>query len=308
MAQAEAKRTGGAKGVMYALALGDRSRTRAGLRRALPDAWATGQIDLAYQTVVDLHTGEVMGMESLLRWRHPQMDPISPPDAIETAIELGLIVDLELQILGRAQSDLAAAEVPARLRVGVNLAAPQLRPAATDLLLAAVLDSGKADQLWLEVTEQLLVQEERYAAAALADLRAAGVLIAIDDFGTGFCSLDYLCSLPVDLIKLDKVFALHCDDPVRQEVSRTVTQLAAALGAEVIAEGVETWEAARTMAALGCRFGQGYGLRRSAMSVPEASAPVEFPPGLLRSAPVPRPRSHGDRLSAQGVSGPGQDQ
>lgn len=276
LAQAEAKRAGGARGVVYDPAMSDRSRTRAALRRSLPGAWAGGEMKLAYQSVVDLRTGEVFGVESLLRWHHPELGDVDPPDAIETAVALGLIGELGLQILARAQQDIVGSGVPPGVRVGVNVSAPQLRPEAIDSLIGAVQETGLAGRVWLEVTEQMLVQEQRYVAGALGDLRAAGLLVAIDDFGSGYCGLDYLCSLPIDLIKLDKTFAVHAVDPIRRKVSRTVAQLADSLGAEVVAEGIEILETAEVMGELGCRYGQGYALRRPSMSIDEAVLPVQM--------------------------------
>lgn len=280
LAQSEAKRAGGARGFTYDPAMSARSRHRATVRRALPGAWARGQMTLAYQSVVDLRTGEVFGAESLLRWTHPDLGPIPPPDAIDAAVGLGLINELGLQIFDLAQRSVGLLEFPPGVRVGVNVAAPQLRPSAIDALIRSVHDSGLAGRVWLEVTEQLLVQEQRHVAGALAELRSAGLMVAIDDFGTGYCGLDYLCSLPIDLVKLDKVFAAHVDDPVRRRVSQTVAQLADALGAEVVVEGIEDLDTAEVMLELGCRYGQGYALRRPHLSISEAVRPI--PELLLR--------------------------
>lgn len=273
-AQAEAKRAGGARAVVFDRTMNERSRRRATLRRSLPLAWAGDEMNLDYQSVVDLRTGEIFGVESLLRWTHPTLGPVPPPDAIDTAVQLGLIDELGLQILARAQRDISGPGVPPQARVGVNVAAPQLRPAAIDALIESVRENGLAGRVWLEVTEQLLVDEQRYVAGAMADLRGAGLLIAIDDFGTGYCSLDYICSLPIDLVKLDKIFAAHSDEPIRRTVSRSVTQLAEAIGAEVIVEGIETLQSAHEMAALGCRFGQGFALRRPTPEITEALVAV----------------------------------
>lgn len=273
LAQSEAKRAGGARGFTYDPAMSARSRNRAAVRRALPGAWARGQMTLAYQSVVDLRSGEVFGAESLLRWTHPELGAIPPPDAIDAAIGLGLINELGLQIFDLAQRSVGLLEMPG-VRVGVNVAAPQLRPSAIDALIRSVHDSGLAGRVWLEVTEQLLVQEQRHVAGALAELRSAGLMVAIDDFGTGYCGLDYLCSLPIDLVKLDKVFAAQVDDPVRRRVSQTVAQLADALGAEVVVEGIEDLVTAERMLELGCRYGQGYALRRPHLSIAEAVRPI----------------------------------
>lgn len=274
LAQAEAKRAGGGRGMLFDSAMGERSRARALLRRELPRAWGSGQMTLAYQSVVDLETGGIFGVESLLRWTHPVLGPVAPPDAIDTAIRLGLIGELGVRILERAQRDISDPAFPDEIRVGVNVAAHQLRPAAIDSLVAAVQQGGLAGRVWLEITEQALVQEQRYVAGALADLRSAGVMVAIDDFGSGYCGLDYLCSLPIDLIKLDMQFALHVADPVRRRVSQTVAQLADALGADIIAEGIDCWSTAETMRDLGCRYGQGFGLRRPHPSIRHALEPV----------------------------------
>ncbi len=278
LAQAAAKRSGGGRAVLYDPSLGARSRMSSSIRRLLPQAWARGEISMAYQPVVDLRTGHPLGAESLLRWTSDELGVVPAMDAIDTAARMGLVTDLGLRILEQVLMDLRAAPIPPEARIGVNLAAPQLRPAAFGDLVRLIESSGLSHRLWLEVTEQLLVEEKRYAAGALAELRSQGVMIALDDFGTGYCGLDYVCTLPLDLVKLDKSFTQGLtDSTVRKRVTGLVVNICDAIGADAVAEGIETPGLAMQMSDLGFRYGQGYALRRPGSSLAEALRPVDLP-------------------------------
>ncbi len=278
LAQAMAKRSGGSRAMMYDPSLGARSRMSSAIRRLLPEAWSGGEMAMAYQPVIDLRTGDTLGAESLLRWTNSELGVIPPVDAIESAIRMGLVTELGLRILHQVLSDIRVAGVDGLTRIGVNLAAPQLRPAAVDQIIALVESSGLSGRLWLEVTEQQLVEEKRYAAGALADLRSRGVMIALDDFGTGYCGLDYVCTLPFDLVKLDKAFTLGLEDSVvRKRVTGLVVNISEAIGADALAEGIETMELAAQMADLGFRYGQGHALRRPQSDLVQALQPIDLP-------------------------------
>lgn len=274
LAQVEAKRAGGGRITHFDDELGVRARRRLAVSRSLPNAWDSGEMSLVYQPVVRLSDGAVFGAESLLRWQHPNIGRVPPQEAIQAAEDLGMIGALGLNILDRAMLDVENLPANSAIRVGVNLSAHQLRPAAIHQILEHIMASQVADQLWLEVTEQLLVEERRYAAGALEELRGAGVIVAIDDFGTGYCGLDYLCTIPADIVKLDGEFAMRSDSDTRRRVARLGVELAEAIGAQTLAEAIETYEISRIMEDLGCTYGQGYAFRRPVAGLEAATAEI----------------------------------
>lgn len=281
LAQVEAKKAGGHQIVFFRPALSERARRRRVIAGSVKSAWPQGEMSLAFQPVVAVDDGAVYGVESLLRWQHSSLGSVSPEEAIEIAAHSGRMIDLGIEILDSALAH--ARDLPTGQRIGVNLNAQQLRPQAIDRLISSILRSGSTEKLWLEVTEQMLVEERSYVAGALEDLRSVGVVIAIDDFGTGYCGLDYLCTIPVDIVKLDKVFAREiATSSTRRRVARLGVQLSESIGAATLAEGVEDHETATIMGDLGCRYLQGYALRRPGFDLAAATAPVALhqPPAI----------------------------
>jgi PAS domain S-box-containing protein len=241
----------------------DRLRLRADLEQAVAD----GAFVLDYQPIVALATGHTAGFEALVRWQHPVRGLLSPLEFIELAEESGLIVPLGEWVLRHAVRaaarwhELRPGDSP---HVNVNVSARQFRsPGFVELVRAELAESRLPPaSLTLEITESMLVRESG-AGEALNTLRADGVKVAIDDFGTGFSSLSYLRSLPVDVLKLDKSFVDTITSSREQHAIITaITQLARALGLEVVAEGIETVEELDVLVAMGCGFGQGYLLSR----------------------------------------------
>ncbi|MDB5893429.1 MAG: hypothetical protein JWQ88_960, partial [Rhodoferax sp.] len=263
LAQVQAKRSGGGRISLFEPALIVQARRQTSIHRHIGHAWELGQMSLVYQPVVNLVDGTVYGAESLLRWNHPELGWVSPPEAIQAAERQGWIDELGLRILDRALQDVARQPPDLRVRVGVNLSGEQLRPASVERIIERIAASGMSRWLWLEITEQALVENRSFVAASLEGLRSSGVVIAIDDFGTGYCGLDYLCTLPVDIVKLDGVFAREAaGSPTRRRVVQLGTQLAQAVGAVALAEGIEHPEVAAMMRDLGCVYGQGYSFSR----------------------------------------------
>jgi EAL domain-containing protein (putative c-di-GMP-specific phosphodiesterase class I) len=237
---------------------------RLGLRSALARAVEREELDLVYQPIINVDSGETTGLETLLRWRTSEGEPVSPADFIPVAEASGLIVPLGAWVLDRACADAAALE---EVMVGVNVSAVQLR--TTDFVgtVAAALErSGlPPERLVLELTESALMDDVTGVQEAFEALRKLGVAIAIDDFGTGFSSLATLADLPVDVLKLDRSFiAAMADSPSHEALVGGVVSLADRLGLPVVAEGVETAEQLEALRALGCRWAQGYHLGRPA--------------------------------------------
>ncbi|HEX5202715.1 MAG TPA: EAL domain-containing protein [Actinoplanes sp.] len=235
------------------------------VRAALHDAIEGDQFRPMYQPIVDLHTGLITGVESLVRWEHPARGLLGPFHFIEVAEESGAIIAIGTSVLRRALAQFArwkADDPEISLRyVSVNVSARQFRtPGFVDLVRQALADAGaRPEWLLLEITESLVLRDADQVWADLRVLRAMGVRIAIDDFGTGYSSLSYLRQMPVDVLKLDKSFI---DDILTSEQQRTmvdaIVTLARNLDLAVVAEGIEDAGQRAALAGMGCPYGQGY--------------------------------------------------
>ena len=229
------------------------------LRQALVDGQSQGQLYLAYQPQVDLKTMQVTGVEALLRWAHPTRGNISPVEFIPLAEETGLIVPIGTWVLAQACRD--AVQWPEHVRVAVNVSAVQFtRRALLGEVMAALNDAGlRAQRLEIEITESVMMQDQKQALALLTELRAQGVRVAIDDFGTGYSSLSYLRSFAFDRIKIDRSFVHDADrNPEARAIVRAIAGLGASLGMAVTAEGVETLPQLDVIRDEACTEVQGY--------------------------------------------------
>jgi diguanylate cyclase (GGDEF)-like protein len=231
------------------------------LRRALDK----DQMQLFYQPLINLKSGEVAGFEALARWTHEERGEISPTEFIPVAEESGLILTLGRWAMDKAAHTLAEwdREVGETLPlyVGVNLSAIQVaRDNIAEMVASALRSSGlTGDRLTLELTESSIVQDPARATRVFDALKALDATVAMDDFGTGYSSLAYLQRLPIDVLKIDRSFVSGMMvDPDSVAIVRAVLSLAEALGMSTTAEGIETVELATTLAALGCASGQGY--------------------------------------------------
>jgi diguanylate cyclase (GGDEF)-like protein len=234
---------------------------RLALEGGLREALANGELHLDYQPQVRLPGGEISGVEALLRWRHPHLGPISPAEFVPMAERLGLIEAIGEWVLREACAEAMRWDRD-DVEVAVNVSPRQL---ATDAFLDAVretlADTGlAAHRLCLEITETAVVADVGGTRAMLARLRELGVLLAVDDFGVGHASLRHLRQLlPVDLLKIDKSFVDGVvADTEDAAIVGAVVRLAAGLGLECVAEGVEDAEQAAALSALGCDVAQGY--------------------------------------------------
>jgi diguanylate cyclase (GGDEF)-like protein/PAS domain S-box-containing protein len=231
------------------------------LRRALE----RHEFALVYQPMVELATGRAVGLEALVRWDHPERGRVNPTDFIGVAEDTGMIGPLGDWVIGeacrQAAAWLALGALPLGASVAVNLSAKQLARPGLDATIERALDAAglPAERLELEITESVLMDNPEAAAAALRRLRGRGMRIAIDDFGTGFSSLGYLARLPIDKLKIDRVFVSRlASGAPDQAVVRTIVALGASLGMEVVAEGVESEEQRMILSALGCTRAQGF--------------------------------------------------
>jgi len=242
-------------------AMAERLETRLALHEAIDGQ----QFAVQYQPIVDVETGQITGVESLVRWQHPTRGLLGPYHFIDLAEESGAIVAIGSWVLGEALEQFArwrSGDPDSPLRyVSVNVSARQFRtPGFVDLVRAALADAGaRPEWLLLEITESLLLRDAEQVWADLRTLRSLGVRIAIDDFGTGYSSLSYLRQMPVDVIKLDKSFIddILVSDQQRALVDAIVT-LARILELAVVAEGIEEPAQRSALAGMGCPYGQGY--------------------------------------------------
>jgi diguanylate cyclase (GGDEF)-like protein len=237
------------------------TQRRAALERELRRAIGAGQLAVHYQPQFDCASGALVGVEALLRWRHPEHGPVSPAEFIPIAEESGLIVQLGSWVLQQACAEVAGwqrAGGPA-LTLAVNMSARQLRePGFIDDVTRALADSGLApSQLELELTESLLMEDVDSAVAFMQAVRATGVRLAIDDFGTGYSSLAYLQTFPINQLKVDRSFVQLL--PQRGEtIILAVLALARGFGLTVVAEGVEEQRQLDWLRQAGCDVVQGY--------------------------------------------------
>jgi diguanylate cyclase (GGDEF)-like protein len=264
IAMYEAKRRGKGTWQMY-----DPSLSRVGvdaveLRADLKQAIAAGDIQVAYQPIVDFESRKTVAVEALARWTHPTRGVIPPAVFIPIAEGSDLIATLGLQVLTEAcryVQELRTARHHPDLRLSVNLSARQLLKAGIvddvrDVLVATGLDPSA---LTLEITEGVVVDDAGRSIAAIEEMKALGVRIAIDDFGTGFSSLSYLSRLPIDVLKIDRSFVVDMERSRQATVLvRSIVRIGQTLHLETVAEGVETEAQAAQLLRLGARFGQGY--------------------------------------------------
>ncbi|MFO1494255.1 MAG: EAL domain-containing protein [Lysobacterales bacterium] len=235
---------------------------RLGLEHDLREAMEHGALDLAYQPIHDLGTGQLAGAEALLRWNHPQRGQVPPSIFVPVAESSGLIDALGDWVLERACRDAVAwqAQAPG-LSVAVNLSGRQLmRADLGERIRATIARHGLAPELLhLELTESSLLHDEQLAFAALAQLRATGVRVWLDDFGTGFSGLSHLRRARVDGVKIDRSFITDIlSDPEDLALASAIIAMAHSLGMQVIAEGVESEAQYALLRARGCDQAQGF--------------------------------------------------
>jgi len=220
---------------------------------------------LFYQPEVELATHRIVGLEALIRWRHPERGLIPPMEFIPAAEECGLILPIGdwglAEVCGQIRDWTREDANHSALRVCVNLSALQFsRDGLADHVEALLSRFGIASrQLGLEMTESSLMSDTSTAFDVLGDLRRLGVSLLMDDFGTGYSSLNYLHSFPFDVLKIDRSFVSRMTQGDQAlQIVKTIIELARVLGMDVVAEGVETREQHNLLRDLGCRYGQGF--------------------------------------------------
>jgi diguanylate cyclase len=232
---------------------------------ALYRALERNELLLVHQPIVDVELGIVVGFEALMRWDRGDGDMVSPDQFIPIAEETGTIVPLGSWALNDALQQLRrwidTNVVSSSTTMSVNVSPRQLHdPQFVAVVSDALKQSGIApDQLWLEVTESVMITEPTQALQSLQRLNALGVRIAIDDFGTGYSSLSLLQQFPIQCIKIDRAFVNNIEhEQGTRSIVRTIIAMASALNAEIVAEGIEDAQQLEILAAMQCQRAQGY--------------------------------------------------
>jgi diguanylate cyclase (GGDEF)-like protein/PAS domain S-box-containing protein len=265
VAMYRAKEKGKARYELFDTSMHDRAMRRGQMETELRHAIERREFRIEYQPIVHLETGEILEVEALIRWLHPERGLLAPMDFIPLAEETGLILPLQQWMLEQACCQVRTWQLaePGRrpLLLNVNLSATQFRDSKMLDQLAQVLrQSGlAANCLRLEITETVMMQPHEVAVDLLQSIKSLGIQLAMDDFGTGFSSLSYLQRLPLDVIKIDRSFIHRLDkEPRTTAIVRTIVQLAKILNLTVTAEGIETAAQLACLRELGCDQGQGY--------------------------------------------------
>lgn len=277
------------------------------LERGIGFALERGELALAYQPIVRLSDGQIVGAEALLRWTHPERGPISPARFIPLAEASGAILELGQWALDVA-CHTAVRWPPGAdgrpLGISVNVSWRQLlHPALLAQVREVLTLSGlAADRLTLEITESMLMRDTRAALSVLHALKALGVRLAVDDFGTEYSSLRYLQQFPIDILKIDKSFVDHVAGGAQgAAVARMIVALGQTLGMRMVAEGVEHVEQSERLLGMGCEYAQGY-LFAHPLSSGELQARLAAGPAETGAASATRkPRLSGSSVAVGAI-------
>jgi diguanylate cyclase (GGDEF)-like protein/PAS domain S-box-containing protein len=302
IAMYNAKAAGKARFVVFQPRMQEQLRERLRLEEDINRALENGEFFLEYQPVVDLDKRELLGVEALVRWHHPEQGLVMPGAFIPAAEESGQIIELGRWVLTEAcrtvkawRDSIVSGE---GLRVAVNISGRHLQHAdlVADVRTALEVSGLEAENLVIELTESTIMHNTEVNLARFRELKALGVRLAIDDFGMGYSSLSYLHRFPIDILKIDRSFVGRLteqgDGP---ELARAVVMLGETLGLETVAEGVEHEEQVEKLLELGCVAAQGFLFARSASLKEVARMPFSARRAELRAS-----QTLHDRLTATG--------
>jgi diguanylate cyclase (GGDEF)-like protein len=254
-----AKNSGRGRAELFNDELGQKKQAHSLLISDLRGADVRGELELYYQSIVNAITGDVVGVEALMRWNHPTRGLVSPVEFIPAAEDAGLMVSFGNWAID--QACMHAKAIPEHLQVAVNVSAVQFYSADLPKVVAAALARhGMAPhRLELEVTESFILRNEDVTLQVLKELHQLGVRIALDDFGTGYSSLSYLQRFAFDKVKIDKSFVRSLKtNSVNSAIVRAVLSIGRDLGLSVVAEGIETESERNALLLEGCPFFQGF--------------------------------------------------
>jgi EAL domain-containing protein (putative c-di-GMP-specific phosphodiesterase class I) len=302
IAMYNAKAAGKARFVVFQPRMQEQLRERLRLEEDINRALERGEFFLEYQPVVDLAKRELLGVEALVRWNHPDHGLVMPGAFIAAAEESGQIIELGRWVLAEAcravkawRDTIVAGE---GLRVAVNVSGRHLQHADLVADVRAALDASGLEpgNLVIELTESTIMHNTEVNLERFRELKSLGVRLAIDDFGMGYSSLSYLHRFPIDILKIDRSFVGRLtEEDDGPELARAVVMLGETLGLETVAEGVEHEEQVAKLLELGCVAAQGFLFARSAPLAEVSAMPFVARRAELRNAQVP-----GNRLTATG--------
>ncbi len=261
----EAKRLGKGRYVFHTPGLHEQVISQFSLAQELRHALVAGQLAMHYQPIVHLSTGQIVGFEALMRWRHEERGWVPPDVFIPLAEQSGLILELGefalREAVTAASSWKGTAESPFKPYVSVNLSGRQFHDAGLVAMVESQLASSglPPDRLILEITEGVALLEVGDTLNMMEQLTRLGIGVALDDFGTGFSSLSYLARLNPIVIKIDQIFVRSPDQNIHQDrLLEAIVSLGNSLGMTVLAEGIETTAQLRRLQGLVCTLGQGF--------------------------------------------------
>lgn len=258
-----AKESGGGGFHFYSPELTTRAHKRLSLDSALRRALRKDEFELFYQPQVAVESCELRGVEALLRWRHPRSGLLLPQRFLDYAEETGLIVAIGEWVMREACRQIHVFELAgfSHLRVAVNVSTRQLVEEDFVRIVRQAIDESGIDpgNLELEVTETVFLKHSERLMQKLHELKSLGITLTIDDFGAGYSSLGYLKNLPVDRLKIDRIFVRDLpDDHNDAAIARAIVSLCDSLALEVVAEGVENEAQFACLKGMGCGLTQGY--------------------------------------------------
>jgi len=292
-----AKQRGKGRYELYEQRMHEAALRRLDLKAGLERALVEDKLEVHYQPIVELHDGTVVGFEALLRWRDSDGQFVPVLEVISLAEETGLIAPITQFVLreacGQALEWTGPDETP--MHVAVNVSASQLEQGSVVRDVRAALRQSGLDPsaLVIEITESTLIDDSLTALRELRRLRKLGVRLALDDFGTGYSSLGRLRHLPFDIVKIDRSFVSKITLEQEGAVVQSILEMAATMGLEVVAEGVETQAQLLALRARGCRMGQGYHFSRP--------VPREAVESIIAVGRLPLPRRRLQALPARGA-------
>jgi diguanylate cyclase (GGDEF)-like protein len=289
----EAKGAGRARAVLFSEDMARQVERRRTIELDLRAAIETDMLCLNYQPIVSSASGEIVGLEALLRWRHPVHGDMSPADFIPIAENAGLLPELGEWVLSHAMED--SRRWP-HLEIALNLSPVQFRHVDLETTLRRLVKAHcvEPSRFVLEITEGVLLEATDHTNAILEALHSIGFKIALDDFGTGYSSLAYLCNFRFNKIKIDRSFVRRISRvDISRTIVRSVVSIGRGLGMDIVAEGVETEFEAMMMAKLGCTELQGYYFSRPVDAEQITDLLANFQPRRQVSALTPVQLPHG---------------
>jgi diguanylate cyclase (GGDEF)-like protein/PAS domain S-box-containing protein len=247
----------------FHMEMSEAAKFRRVLENSLHRALERDEFSLHYQPRVNLATLQIVGMEALIRWNHPELGQVPPLQFISIAEECGMIESIGHWVLEEAcrQTKRLMDQLGYPLRISVNLSARQLRSSDLARQVSRILETTglPGHLLELELTESALIEDMEASAAMLTELKKLGVELAVDDFGTGYSGLAYLQRFPLDVLKLDRTFITeNAEGNKNLKFIKAFLDLAHALNLSVVAEGIETREVLDMLRGFSCDEGQGY--------------------------------------------------